>query len=40
MNSEEVKGEKNLFGGIDERQKSDLSIGAYILALSQGNATR
>lgn len=30
MNSEEVKGEKNLIGGIDERQKNDLSIDAYI----------
>lgn len=33
MNSEEVKDEKNLIGGIDERQKNDLSIDAYILAL-------
>lgn len=40
MNSEEVKDEKNLIGGIDERQKNDLSIDAYILALSRENATR
>lgn len=40
MNSEEVKGEKNLIGGIDERQKNDLSINAYILASSRGNAMR
>lgn len=40
MNSEEVKGEKNLIAGIDERQKNDLSTNAYILALSRGNAMR